>query len=182
MIRLKIVKSKACHSREDPTDEDINHGTTVAKELSKPYANSDHIIVGDSYFASVQCAKELWKIGLRFIGVVKTATRQFPMDHLSSIQLNGRGDHYGLFSKAPPPAGLEPDLMAFTWVDRERHYFISSASNLRPCEPIIRYRTRHDTPIESHELPTRVRLTIPQVNATKVYYDECGRVDQHNRL
>ena len=40
----------------------------------------------DSYFASVAAAKALKSIGLRFIGVVKTATKEFPLKHLSGIE------------------------------------------------------------------------------------------------
>jgi hypothetical protein len=82
MIGLKLVKSAKCRVREDPEDEGLNHGTKVAKELVLPYANSGRVCVADSYFASVQCAKELWNIGMGFIGVVKTATKGFPMAHL----------------------------------------------------------------------------------------------------
>ena len=38
----------------------------------------------------------LKRIGLRFIGVVKTATNQFPMKHLSEIELKNIGDRIGL--------------------------------------------------------------------------------------
>jgi hypothetical protein len=37
--------------------------------------------------------------GLRFIGVVKTATRRFPMKFLSKVELQERGNRWELFSK-----------------------------------------------------------------------------------
>lgn len=178
MIQLKIVKSSKCRARQEEPSA-VNHGTAVCKDLVKPFAGTHRIVVADSFFASVQCAQELFNCGMRFIGVVKTATKGFPVDHLNLIQLNNRGDHYGVFHKGETVS--DPDLMAFTWVDRERRNFISSASNLRPTEPIIRFRTRQVAPVETQEAPERVRLSIPQVNATKIYYDNCGRVDQHNR-
>jgi hypothetical protein len=36
-------------------------------------------VCADSYFASVQAAEHLLSMGLKFIGVVKTATRKFPI-------------------------------------------------------------------------------------------------------
>jgi hypothetical protein len=50
------------------------------------------------YYASVQSACELpWKIKLRFIGVFKTATRQFSMHFLSRVVLPaGKGNHKAL--------------------------------------------------------------------------------------
>ena len=55
----------------------MNKGMKVMIELCCPWANSDWIVVGDSYFASVQTAQELKEIGLWFVGVVKTATKGF---------------------------------------------------------------------------------------------------------
>ena len=56
----------------------------------------DRIVCADSYFASLTAAEELWNHGLRFIGVIKTATRKFPMAYLSNIESQNRGDMSGL--------------------------------------------------------------------------------------
>ncbi len=37
-------------------------------------------------------AEALAAVGLRFTGVVKTATRRFPMKYLSEVELSGKGD------------------------------------------------------------------------------------------
>ena len=58
------------------------------------------IVVADSFFASEQCAQELFHYGMHFIEVVKTATKGFPIEHLNCIQLNKRGDRYGLLNKS----------------------------------------------------------------------------------
>jgi hypothetical protein len=93
MMRLKLVKT----SEEEGTnlvlneDEGLLHGTIVLKSLVSPWFHSDRIVCADSYFASVGCAKELLRNGLRFIGVVKTATREFPKAYLSQLELQERG-------------------------------------------------------------------------------------------
>ena len=56
----------------------MNEGTRVLKELAVPWANTKRLVVADSAFSSVQTAEELCRIGLRFIGVIKTATKHFP--------------------------------------------------------------------------------------------------------
>ena len=56
--------------------------------LVVPWANSEQGVFAYSYFASVSSAEEMMRIGIRFIGVVKTATKQIPMEYLSSIELN----------------------------------------------------------------------------------------------
>ena len=57
--------------------------------------------------------------GLKFIGVVKTATKMFPMKHLQSIELQNRGDRVGLVRRKEEG---DCDLLAFSWNDRERKY------------------------------------------------------------
>ena len=52
--------------------------------------------VGDSYFASVMTAHQLYRVKLRFIGGVKTATTGFPMAVLQSKQFNNCGGHKAL--------------------------------------------------------------------------------------
>lgn len=80
MVRIKLVKTARHTARNrDPTEDDINHGTKVMKELVMPWAKTNRLVVADSYFASVQAAEELFKVGLRFTGVVKTATKRFPV-------------------------------------------------------------------------------------------------------
>ena len=61
------------------------HGTQVLKGLVIPWANSDRVVCADSYFASVGAVEELKRIGLRFIGVINTATRRYPQNALSRI-------------------------------------------------------------------------------------------------
>ena len=87
MIILKIFKT----CPEEAVDSIVEyyngmlHGTKVLISLIIPRDNSNCVVCADSYFTSVGYVKMLKQIGLRFIGVVKTATKQFPMKHLSEI-------------------------------------------------------------------------------------------------
>jgi hypothetical protein len=202
MARLKLRKTKrandaaeaataaAAAAEEEDLDEDDlppaaaeqqrNAGTKDLLDLIFPWARSGRVVVADSHFASVQTARELYKIGLRFIGCVKTATKGFPMKHLGGIQFPpGRGHHYGMYHKSTDP--ILPDLLAFTWCDRDRRCFISTCSHLRPAAPIERSRMRQVAPVETDEAPELQALSIPLPACAKLYYDNCGRIDQHNR-
>ena len=96
----------------------------------KPWANTNSIVVADSYYASVQAALHLWTIGLQFIGTFKTAKREFSMAYLGGrVMGDGRGDQRGVVSK---DLAFEASLLAFCWVDMERCYFISTCSSLTP--------------------------------------------------
>jgi hypothetical protein len=183
MMRLKIVKSAAAEAAAQPflPNEDLNHGTHVLAYLVMPWACTAQTVVGDSYFALVQAARYLYKLGLRFIGVVKTATVGFPMAHLQSIQFNSRGDWSSLFhcGNGTPE---DPDLLSFAWVDRDRRYFISSASNVRQAEDSIERRRLRQVDQASDALPEYVDLSINQPNCSSLYYDNCSMIDRHNRI
>ena len=67
-------------------------------------------------------------LGLIFVGVVKTATKKYPIEYLSSLELTEeRGQRKGVIMK---PLGV-PWMMALVWIDLDRRYFISSAPSLK---------------------------------------------------
>jgi len=134
-------------------------------------------VVADSFFASVTTATKLMSAGLRFIGVVKTATKQYPMQYLGNVELHdGKGDMEGVLSSG----ANNSKLLAFVWVDRDRRYFIATAGSLAPGTPIERSRmTQVDK--EPNAEPTKVDIYIDQPEAADLYYSACGKIDQHNR-
>jgi Transposase IS4 len=155
------------------------HGCNVLYDLVKPWANTGSIVVADSYFASVQAAKRLMSIGLRFIGTVKTATKEYPMAYLASKEMpHGRGDRHGVLSKTD----CGTTLLAYCWVDRDRRYFISTCSSLAAGPPCIRQRWTQVDRITPNAEPESLEITIAQPYACYLYYAACGRIDQHNRL
>jgi Transposase IS4 len=131
------------------------------------------IVVADSYFASVQAALRLKRIGLHFIGTIKTAMKEFPMAYLGShVLAEGKGDRHGIIH-TDPESGTQ--LLAFVWVDRDRRYFISTCSSLAngaPCER-KRWRQVDKTP---NAAPTCVDITIAQPEAAAIYYSVCGKI------
>ena len=133
MIQLKLVKGQADNDRMSTEDPGGLHGTRVMKQLVGPWANSGRVVCADSYFDYVPCAIALKDKGLRFIGVVKTATKEFPQQYLSTVELPEKGDIKGVVC-IHPTTGYK--LLAFVWVDRERRYFISNCCSLRQASHI----------------------------------------------
>jgi hypothetical protein len=82
MLRLKLVKGIDLvgedNNHDAPTNSSLLHGTNVFKHVVLPWFGSNRTVCADSYYASVGAAKELYRNGLRFIGVVKTAKKGFP--------------------------------------------------------------------------------------------------------
>ena len=115
-------------------------GTSVMNNLLKPWHHDgERVACGDSYFASVSAVVEMKKVGLRFIGVVKTATKQFPMAHLSSQEVIERSNSRALCAKDQDG---EVKLLAVMWVDRNRRCFVANAETMQQAEPEFRVRWR----------------------------------------
>jgi len=70
----------------------VLHGTAVSHRRVSARVGSDRIICCDSYFYSVGAAMAPREIGLRLIGVVKTAHCRFPMASLSAREIRSRRD------------------------------------------------------------------------------------------
>jgi Transposase IS4 len=137
----------------------------------------DHVVL-----APALAAVELYKIGWRFIGVVKTAHKQYPKTYLEKIELPDRGTCAGLRTRhCNEEDEVDLDLMAFVFCDRDRHYFISTCSSLSAAVPITRIRTQQVQEVDSNNDPERLLLTIHQPKAASIYYSTCGKIDQHNR-
>jgi hypothetical protein len=115
-------------------------------------------------------------MGLFFIGVVKTATRHFPLAYLSNLELENRGDWSGLIHYGPDG---NPSLLSFVFIDRNQLYFIASGSFLEEGVEYIRNRWQQVDTAPTAD-PERVELSVLQPKAAENCYSTCGSVDQHN--
>ena len=87
MMRLKIVKKEDDYLSTDTEDDSavLLHGVKVLKELSSPWSGSCRLDCAYYYFSSVEAAEVMEQEGLKFIEIVKTATKMIPIKHLQSI-------------------------------------------------------------------------------------------------
>ena len=145
MIRLKLVKTADEEARnvalmdkaatgEIMSDQGLLHGAKVMRDLILPWMHSDRIVCGDLYFALVPAASMMMRYGMQFIGVVKSATRQYLMSSLSQVELNNRGDRKAMVT-IDGKTNDNPKLLAFVWMDRQRRYFIATCSSLAEGSP-----------------------------------------------
>ena len=173
MLQLRVVKSAV---EDNAGDNDVNHGTYILLELVKPWWNKSRLVIcADSYFSSVQTAVHCKAKGLEYIGVVKTATRSYPMHYLSRVPLTDRGRHHVVVNKE----NGEVQMVAFVWVDRERRYFISNSSSLEPGMTIERQRWRQLDGPEGGA--ARTTTLTDQPKCVELYYSSCAMIDRHNR-
>jgi Transposase IS4 len=157
----------------DEKSGDIGHGTAVLARLVSPWAGSWRVVCADSYFSSVEAAKYLLRMGLKFIGVVKTATRMYPMKNLSMRELAERGQRVSLVAR---DFNGNVQMMAMMWLDRNRQFFIATTSTTLEGRPYSRTRWR-----QLEKGPARVDLVVPQPEVAEMYYSTCAQIDRHNR-
>ena len=176
MIRLKIVKTAEEENASVETDDNgNNHGTNVLKFLVEPWVRMDRCVCADSYFVSVNAVTVMRTMGLHFIGVVKAATKKFPMSYLSNLELVQHGDYKGLVARGTDG---QPTMLSFVWMDRDHRYFVASESSLDSSIPYSWNRWRQVS-LVLDALPENMELTIPQPKAMETYRT-CGVIDQHN--
>ena len=172
MLKLKLVKSKHdeanyIKSLEKNNGEKLNHGTKIYLELIEPWKNAKgtmRVVCANSYFSSIKTCIKLHRHGFNFIGVVKTATRQYPMDHLKGLEVQRRGEHNSVFSFDKDKQTM---LLAVLWVDRERRYFIGNAEGVDQGEPQYRKRWQQVNVDDAFAPPEKVELEIYQPKMVK---------------
>jgi Transposase IS4 len=172
MLQLKLVVSREDENFES-MEEDMLHGTKVLSELVAPWAGSKRIVCADSYFSSVQAAEHLLSMDLKFIGVIKTATRKFPMQALGCHQMGERGERMCFVNK---DSNGDPRMLAMVWLDRERRYFVATASSAADGKAYTRVRWR-----QLEDGPRKVEINVPQPEVSELYYSCCAAIDKHNR-
>ena len=112
------------------------------------------------------------------MGIIKTATRQFPMAYLSSIEFQNRVDISGLLTR--PVDWTKPVLGAFVWMDQDMQYFIFTGVLMEKGRPYTLTRWRQEEPSQNSD-PNMVELNTPQPITAELYYITCGQIDRHNR-
>ena len=164
MLRLEIVKSPIDDEREHHHTE-MSHGTALTHRLVAPWMHTNRIVCADSYFASVETAHTLYKSGMRFIGVIKTAHRGFPLAHLGSTPMNSRGTWTSMTTTF---SDTNCEIGAVLWVDRERRYFVTTVGTTLHGTTIYRDRWRR---VGNESRRTVTETAIPAVAET--YYLAC---------
>ena len=128
LLGLKSVKTGAETAHTSPGDH--NNGTNVLVELAAPWKGKERIICANCHFASVDAAKTLLQMNLRFTGVVKTATSRFPIGYLNRQPLYDKGDSIFVMTNVTFN-GQERQIGGILWLDRTRRTFVTTAGKMK---------------------------------------------------
>jgi Transposase IS4 len=93
---------------------ELGHGTAILSRLVQPWTGSGIILCADLYFASVE-AEVTGGMGLKFIGIVKTATKGTIWPFYLGVSYHVAGNGFRRVAKSTKFSG-EIKIMAMTWV------------------------------------------------------------------
>ena len=106
------------------------------------------------------------------------------MVYLSSIEIDeGIGQRVGVVLKS----NGAPTMMEYFWMYRDSRYFISSTSSLQDEKDYSIIRRRQPDLPEGHfvgvnnEEAERQDISVSHTKCSKIYYNTCSAIDQHNR-
>ncbi|KNC85301.1 hypothetical protein SARC_02524 [Sphaeroforma arctica JP610] len=121
-----------------------------------------------------QCkAAALRAKGPHFTGVMKTATKMFPMKVLSREELSGCEGHWSSMVTTDKD---DNQYSATVWSNRNRKYFINTYGTTKEGRTISRKRVQNDG---NSVISKEVRCRQPQL--VKQYFSFSDIVGRHNR-
>ncbi len=173
MLFAELQEGKERMANKKYVDETKSAGTALVLRLTEGAGlhNSGCIVIGDSAFASVKTARALISRGMFFTGIVKTATRQFPITLLKGLSLQ-RGETATFTTTMD-----SHKYIAHAWHDSQRKFFISTCGRTTAGAPHMKRRVVADA--LTGETHTCVR-EVPRTELIADYFDHAPALDVHN--
>lgn len=170
MLRMEINEGKDL-MKEKKWQAELGAGTATLLRLSEPWFYTGRIVVADSWFGSVKASENLLKNGLYFMGMVKTATRNFPIKELISRCPLDRGSYIHAIAKV---GEIKSDFIAMAWRDKKVHTLVSSCGTTQQGSPAK--KNRYD------ENGNRYIKTVNRPQLFETYFDGAPSIDIHNHI
>ncbi|XP_051167804.1 uncharacterized protein LOC127285709 [Leptopilina boulardi] len=168
MIGIEINEGKEV-MKDKLWQKEFGAGTATTLRLTQPWFGTGRIVVGDSWFASVKTAIELRKQGLYFLGIVKTATKMYPMTEAKARCPKKSG------KKAVATATVNgTDLTCVAWKDKKVFTFIGSCGTTLNGEPAKKNRIDADGNVA-------IKI-VPRPKIVEEYFDGAPAIDIHNHI
>lgn len=168
MVRLEINEGKTRMATKKWQSQ-LGAGTATTLRLTQPWHGTGRLVVGDSWFGSVKTAVQLHKQGLYFLGIVKTATKDFPMKAIKDRCPEDRGGT--ICAKATVE---NTDLLSVAWKDKKIHTFIGSCSTTLEGTPAKKRRTDDEGRPYIYQ--------VPRIKLVEEYFSGAPAIDVHNHI
>lgn len=133
--------------------------------LVRLWLQSDRVVWGDLWFASVAIAQALNRCRMRFIGVVKIGTHEYAMEYVSEIESATPEDHVSVVSKTETDSS---ELVTFRRMHGQSRSFMNSCSMISSGEVVTstRWKRRSD-------VTKKVQIHTPILRIAQDYYKTC---------
>jgi hypothetical protein len=147
---IDIVEGKE-RQRMNRFSREYGEGTAIVLRFAETYKGTGRTIVADSPFASVKTLVQLENLcGLYFMGMVKTATHQFPKRYLEEWYSSGQSRGSFKILRSENVNGKK--FYALCWTDKKPKTIISNRGTTLPGNPSI--RKRHKVILKDGNLTT----------------------------
>ncbi|KUF99681.1 hypothetical protein AM588_10008680 [Phytophthora nicotianae] len=177
LLGLELVEG-AVRQREKLYAREYGEGTSVVLRLSEHYRGTGRTIVADSAFASVKTLVQLEnRLGLFFMGMVKTASVEYPKKHLLEwFNTAPRRGDFKVFSSTTEHGN---QMYAICWADRKPMTIISNRGTTLPGSDSV--RTRHRL-IERNGLVETMRYEkrISRPQMVELFFSDFSTIDIHD--
>ena len=154
-------------------------GKNPAKALRcvKPWFSTGRVVILDSGFASVKCALELMDKGLFMIGNIKSGSKQYPKE-LMTTKVPRRGMRYTCTTTAVSRGGLNVSLLAASDMDKQPMALLGTSGTSCDGETLHRRFTTIRTDGTFH-----VReADLEQMQIHEMYRKYFNALDKHNAI
>ncbi len=195
LLRLELIEGSEEQKKKDHYAETQSEGTAVTARLSEPWFNTKRVVVADSAFSSIKTCKYLASNGLYFMGMVKTARKEFPVDYFKQWIESGpaRGEFCMLCLKQPVPNPAENTqptssiaqlpIYACCWNDRKAKCIVSNCGDSTRGTPSSRRRHRIVDNEESGERETvRYNKVVERPQMIELFFNNFNIIDVHDHF
>jgi hypothetical protein len=180
VFALELAEGKEAMVTKPYRQETGSAGTSIVLRLAEVAGlfNAFCVICGDSLFASVKSAHNLFQHGLYFMVIVKTASALYPKQYANALSLE-RGDSAVLTANYKDANENETPLISHVWQDRTRKCFVSTCDKTTAGTSHKRVRMRfnsHTGKIEKYVKETARTRLVEQ------YFQAAPTIDVFNHL
>jgi hypothetical protein len=178
-MRLKRFQARPAALRDAAYQIEADAGrvypynTAVTLRLTSSIHGSNRTVIGDSAFSSVSTATACRNYGMHFIGIIKTAHKQYPK---AILQQASRGEPRGSF-KVMRATSTEHPLYALAWADKKLKLLISTRGTTIQTDPSVRKRAR----LNEDGSTNRYQIEIPRPSMIKMFFKPFNAVDTNDQ-
>jgi hypothetical protein len=183
LTKLELMEGQE-RNRLKPYAAQFGEGTGIVLRLPEQYTGTGRIIHADSAFSSVKTLLALKQKGLYFMGLVKTAHREYPKAYFEKWvkgEIHSRVPRRGEFRVLQSKEGTSDPFYAVCWNDKKPKTIISNVGSTAPGKPSV--RTRHSKVINNEVIETNAYdIEVPRPKMVEDFYSCFSSIDVHDHI